>query len=1020
MRPNGKVEVVEGSISRPGKSDWEDSEERTFDQRTTERFKGLSIPNAPERVPSLKAIIEEDVKKWKNVSGSRRDEDEIPDRRKRSDESYRHEDSRYERYSDRRDDRRRHEDSRDRRETYRHRQRDDLRSDKVSYATGSNAVQKQRPKRLSSPERFEIKQLIASGVLKAEEYAHLLEEAFGGDLEEVMHAVDEGSAGPGGVEENVEIELCHDEPNFLRGQTNATLTLSPIKIVKNPEGSLNRAAMAAAGLASERREIRTYARENGKAGSTDAASSSDPRTWHDPIEGNVRRNAPSSAEARMSEDLALEKASTDPKRMPEWKRAAIGNDPSFGKTSSLSIREQRESLPIFKLRDQLIQAVRDNPILVVIGDTGSGKTTQMTQYLAECGFTKSGMIGCTQPRRVAATSVAKRVAEEIGCRLGEEVGYTIRFEDATSPATRIKYMTDGMLLRECLIDPELRAYSVIMLDEAHERTIHTDVLFGLLKQTIARRPNDLRLIVTSATLDAEKFSGYFGTCPIFTIPGRTYPVEVLHSRDPEPDYLDASLITVMQIHLTEPAGDILLFLTGQEEIDTSCEVLYERMQALGDEVPPLIVLPVYSALPSEMQSRIFEPAPPGSRKVVVATNIAETSLTIDGIYYVIDPGFCKQKAYNPKLGMNSLIVTPISQAQARQRAGRAGRTGPGKCYRLYTERAYAEEMLPTSIPEIQRTSLATTVLTLKAMGINDLIHFDFMDPPPIQSMVAAMESLYALGALDEDGFLTRLGRKMAEFPLDPPLSKMLLYSVELGCSEEVLTLVAMLSVDSVFYRPKDRQSQADQEKSRFNHPDGDHLTLLAVFQGWSRNKYSREWCYKHFIQARSMQRALDIRKQLVGIMQRYRQPIISCGSDWNAVRQAVCAGFFGHAARRDGQVASAGAGGENGGGVTYKSIVENQPVYIHPSSAMFGKTPEWVVYHELVLTSREYMRTVTTIDPRWLVKVAPTSFRHPDPTHLSQRKRQEKIVPLYKKFEGPDDWRLSKQKTFYRRSTQHF
>jgi len=316
----------------------------------------------------------------------------------------------------------------------------------------------------------------------------------------------------------------------------------------------------------------------------------------------------------------------------------------------------------------MIQAVQDNQILIVIGETGSGKTTQITQYLAEEGFATKGLIGCTQPRRVAAMSVAKRVAEECGVQLGAEVGYTIRFEDCTSPETKIKYMTDGMMLRECLIDTDLSRYSVIMLDEAHERTIHTDVMFGLLKKVIKKR-KDLKLIVTSATLDAVKFSSYFYEAPIFTIPGRTFPVEILYTKEPETDYLDAALITVMQIHLSEPPGDILLFLTGQEEIDTSCEILFERMKQLGPDVPELIVLPVYSALPSEMQTRIFEPAPPGSRKIVIATNIAETSLTIDGIYYVVDPGFVKQKVYNSKTGIDQLMVTPISQAQAKQRAG---------------------------------------------------------------------------------------------------------------------------------------------------------------------------------------------------------------------------------------------------------------------------------------------------------------------------------------------------------------
>lgn len=384
----------------------------------------------------------------------------------------------------------------------------------------------------------------------------------------------------------------------------------------------------------------------------------------------------------------------------------------------------------------------------------------------------------------------------------------------------------------------------------------------------------------------------------------------------------------MQIHLSEPPGDVLLFLTGQEEIDTACEILYERMKALGPQVPDLVILPVYSALPSEMQSRIFEPAPPGSRKVVIATNIAETSITIDGIYYVVDPGFVKQNAYDAKVGMDSLIVTPISQAQARQRSGRAGRTGPGKCYRLYTEAAYRNEMLPNPVPEIQRTNLAYTVLTLKAMGINDLLHFDFMDPPPIQTLLTALEQLYALSALDDEGLLTRLGRKMAEFPLEPPLSKMLIQSVDLGCSEEILTVVAMLSVQNVFYRPKEKQAAADQKKAKFHQPEGDHLTLLTVYNAWKASKFSNAWCFENFIQGRSMKRCQDIRKQLVGIMDRYKQDIISCGKNYNKVRRAICGGFFRHAAKKDPQEG-------------YKTLVEGTPVYIHPSSALFNKGPEW-------------------------------------------------------------------------------
>ncbi len=503
-----------------------------------------------------------------------------------------------------------------------------------------------RPKkRMTSPEQWEAKQLIASGVLDPKDYPTFDEEygLLNNDVEE--------------TEEDVEIELNEAEPQFLKGQTRQSVNLSPIRIVKNPDGTMTRAAMTQSALAKERRELR----EQQKAQLFDNMPKDLERPWEDPM----AKDKPLAAELRGMGAQAVEE-------MPEWKKQALAKSGTrFGQKSKGTLRDQRESLPIFKLKKELLNAIYDNQILVVIGETGSGKTTQITQYLAEAGYTSRGKIGCTQPRRVAAMSVAKRVSEEFGCRLGQEVGYSIRFEDCTSPETKIKYMTDGMLLRECLIDPELRSYSVIMLDEAHERTIHTDVLFGLLKDC-AKKRKDLKLIITSATLDAEKFSTYFHNCPIFTIPGNVFPVEILYTKQPETDYLDAALITVMQIHLSEPPGDILIFLTGQEEIDTACQILYERMKSLGAQVPELIILPVYSALPSELQTRIFDPAPPGSRKCVIATNIAETSLTIDGIYYVVDPGFCKQKAYNAKIGMDSLIVVPISQAQARQRAGRAG------------------------------------------------------------------------------------------------------------------------------------------------------------------------------------------------------------------------------------------------------------------------------------------------------------------------------------------------------------
>lgn len=826
---------------------------------------------------------------------------------------------------------------------------------------------RKRVTRISSPERWEIKQMISSGCIDKSELPDF-------DDETGLLPKDEEDG-----EADIEIELVEDEPPFLQGHGRAMHDLSPVRIVKNPDGSLAQAAMMQSALAKERREQKMLQRE----AEIDSQPSGKNKTWIDPLPDDETKAISSRGIGLQSQDL------------PEWKKHIIGGKKSsFGKKTNLTIIEQRQSLPIYKLKEELRKAVTDNQILIVIGETGSGKTTQITQYLAEEGFTARGKIGCTQPRRVAAMSVAKRVAEEFGCRLGQEVGYTIRFEDCTSPETIIKYMTDGMLLRECLMDLDLKGYSVIMLDEAHERTIHTDVLFGLLKQAVTKRP-ELKLIVTSATLDAVKFSQYFFEAPIFTIPGRTFPVEVLYTKEPETDYLDASLITVMQIHLREPPGDILLFLTGQEEIDTACEILYERMKSLGPDVPDLIILPVYSALPSEMQTRIFEPAPPGSRKVVIATNIAETSLTIDGIYYVVDPGFVKQKVYNSKTGMDSLVVTPISQAQAKQRAGRAGRTGPGKCYRLYTERAYRDEMLPTPVPEIQRTNLATTVLQLKTMGINDLLHFDFMDAPPVESLIMALEQLHSLSALDDEGLLTRLGRRMAEFPLEPNLCKMLIMSVALQCSDEILTIVSMLSVQNVFYRPKDKQALADQKKAKFNQPEGDHLTLLAVYNSWKNNKFSNAWCYENFVQIRTLKRAQDVRKQLLGIMDRHKLDVVSAEKNTVRVQKAICSGFFRNAGKKDPQEG-------------YRTLVDSQVVYIHPSSALFNRQPEWVIYHELVCTTKEYMREVTTIDPKWLVEFAPAFFKFSDPTKLSKFKKNQRLEPLYNKYEEPNAWRISR------------
>lgn len=665
---------------------------------------------------------------------------------------------------------------------------------------------------------------------------------------------------------------------------------------------------------------------------------------------------------KAKEDERDDKEETDYKtdqRFANHINADGGPSSDFAKRKN--IIQQRQYLPAFAVRQELLRIIRENSIVIIVGETGSGKTTQLTQYLHEDGYSKYGMIGCTQPRRVAAMSVAKRVSDEMGCKLGEEVGYSIRFEDCTSDKTLIKYMTDGILLRESLRESDLDNYCAVIMDEAHERSLSTEVLFGLLREVVARR-RDLKLIVTSATMDATKFAEFFGNVPVFTIPGRTFPVELFYSKNPVEDYVDAAVKQTLQIHLQPATGDILVFMPGQEDIEVTCDLIAERLGEI-DNAPQLAILPIYSQLPSDLQAKIFQKAPDGVRKCIVATNIAETSLTVDGISFVVDSGYCKLKVYNPRIGMDALQVYPVSQANASQRSGRAGRTGPGTCFRLYTEHQYKQELLKTTIPEIQRTNLANVVLLLKSLGVQDLLQFHFMDPPPQDNILNSMYQLWILGALDNVGNLTPLGRHMVEFPLDPPLSKMVIVSCDMGCSEEILTIVSMLSVPSIFYRPKGREEDSDAAREKFQVPESDHLTYLNVYLQWKTNHYSSAWCNEHFIHVKSMRKVREVRQQLKDIMVQQKMKVISCGTEWDIVRKCICSAFFLQAARLKGI-------GE------YINCRTGMPCHLHPTSALFGMgyTPDYVVYHELVMTTKEYMQCVTSVDGHWLAELGPMFY----------------------------------------------
>lgn len=465
-------------------------------------------------------------------------------------------------------------------------------------------------------------------------------------------------------------------------------------------------------------------------------------------------------------------------------------------------------------------------------------------------------------------------------------------------------------------------------------------------------------------MDAEKFSEFFDGAPIFGIPGRRYPVDIYYTKAPEADYLEAVIITVLQIHVTQPYGDILVFLTGQEEIESAAELLTTRTRGLGTKIAELIILPIYSTLPSDMQAKIFQPTPEGSRKVILATNIAETSLTINNIIYVIDCGFCKQTSFNPRTGMESLVVTPISKASARQRAGRAGRVSPGKCFRLYTLWSYENELDENQVPEIQRSNLANVVLILKSMGIDDIVNFDYMDPPPSETLIKALEQLYALGALNDEGMLTRLGRRMSELPVDPMLAKTIMTASQFACVNEVIVISSMLSVgNSIFYRPKDKAIHADNARMNFFKFGGDHLTLYNVFKQWEDVGYNPQWCNENFIQVRSMKRARDIKDQLNELCQKVEIEVNTdpC-SDETLVLKAFTAGFFFNTARLH----------KSG---FYRTVKNAHSVLIHPSSSIYKEHARWVIYHELVLTTKEYMRQVSSIDCKWLGEIAPHYFK---------------------------------------------
>lgn len=685
--------------------------------------------------------------------------------------------------------------------------------------------------------------------------------------------------------------------------------------------------------------------------------------------------------------------------------------------------DKQPKLPVCRYRDAFLKLLDDNQTLVIVGETGSGKTTQIPKWCLDFCRKKVGKqlsVACTQPRRIAAMSIAARVAKEMNVQLGQEVGYSVRFDTKSTQKTVLKYLTDGMLLREAMLDDLLSSYGVIILDEAHERTLQTEILFGVIKRALNLRNKNqtsmppLKVVAMSATINVKLFKRYL-SAPVLSIEGRQHPVQDMFAEVSQSDLLTSTLITVFQIHRNHIDGDILVFCSGQDQIQSLVFLCKQVLKQAPESLQDLTPLPLYASLPARHQMKVFETSKPNSkssissetqttphRRVIFSTNVAETSVTIPNIKFVIDTGKVKCRSYCPKTGLESLNVTNISKAQANQRSGRAGRVCPGTCYRLYTSEEHAQ-MVDHQLPEIKRCSLDSVILQMISIGINNIHSFEFLERPEDARIKSAIANLLSLKAIKpstlkdklsgdcpstshemstnhhnknnnrdskEDNLLnlnyelTGIGKKLSIFPLSPSMSRILLAASELGCLDEALTVVSLLFIENLFYIQPNRQNQADTMLEKFRSNEGDAIMLLKAFRAFKRtslvNKAGlKQWCREHFIHGKNLRMARLVRKQLLILCRNQGMQSSSCGQDTSIVRRALTYGLFNNVATM-----------WNG---KYRNKFSDD-IHIHPSSCLFRTKPECILYVDILETNKCYMRNCTLIDMSWVREISSSNI----------------------------------------------